>query len=362
MPLFYKKRLIIFVTRQNLTIFSKVGVGGVNINFSQPKNIIIEQLKKSIPIDIKNKKPVEVEVLFSLDMSFIYSSKKPVIELLSLADQVLPYSTEEAEFFIAKNKSINTIFAAPNPIKNLLNETFKDRLQIHKFTPILLMFSTKLLSKLPSKSHIVLTCLSHDASIVTILTMDNSVLDYQTYRNVEIQKITENLLQVYKTDPDFLLSIDTIITDQTIPVPTGELVKIIKIAPLSKPLEQLLISSFDSLKYPQIVSASEIKKADLNNEQAPIQSKSNDLEAVQNKKPSPKILSISFMLLILLLTLGVVIYMQFQSTKPENFRKNGTVAPPAKQVQTIIPSQKFNQQKPSPQPEIPLASQSAETQ
>lgn len=362
MPILPTKRLIIFVTRQNLTIFSKVGVGGVNINFSQPKNIIIEQLKKSIPVDIKNKKSVEVEVLFSLDMSFIYSSKKPALELLSQAEQVLPYSTDEAEFFIAKNEDINTVFAAPSPIKNLFNQTFKNQVIIHKFTPIVLMFSPKLLIKLPPKSHVVLTCLLQEGSITTILTSGKSVLDYQTYKNIEIQKLIRNLLGVYKTDPDFLLSIDTIITDQTIPVLKGELVKILKIAPLSKPLEQLLISSFDSLKYPQIVSASEIKKADAINEQAPIQSDSNDFETSLNKKPSPKILSISFVLLILLLTLGVVIYMQFQSTKPENFRKNGTVAPPAKQVQTIIPSQKFNQQKPSPQPEIPLASQSAETQ
>jgi len=362
MPILPKKRLIIFVTRQNLTIFSKVGVGGVNINFSQPKNIIIEQLKKSIPIDAKNKNPVEVEILFSLDMSFIYSSKKPAVELLSLADQVLPYSTDEAEFFIAKNEDINTIFAAPRPIINLFSQTFKDQVLIHKFTPIVLMFLPKLLLKLPSKSHVVLTCLSQEDSITTILTSGKSVLDYQTYKNIEIQKLVINLLGVYKTDPDFLLSIDTIVTDQTIPVLTGELVKIIKISPLAKPLEQLLLSGFDTLKYPEILSSAEIKKTESNNEQIAPQSEGNELGTVKQKKTSPKILLISSVLLVLLLILGAVVYMQFQSTKSEVSRKNGTVAPAPKTVPTVIPSQKFSQQKPSPQSELLPAPQSAETQ
>lgn len=362
MPLLPNNRLTLFVTRQNLTVFSKIGVGGINISFSQPKNAIVEQLKKAIPVDIKNKKPTEVEVLFSLDMSFIYSSKKSAVEMFNQADQILPYSADDAEFFVVKNDSTNTIFASPSPIKSLLSEAFGDRVQVHKFTPLLLMYSPKLLVKLQPKSHTVLTCLSQGGSITTILTDDNSVLDFQTYKNIEIQKLVQNLLQVYKSDPDFLLPIDTIITDQEIPSPPTEQIKITKIVSPSKSLDQLLLSNFDSLKYPQVLSVVEIKKNDSNNEQTSSQQATAGQEILQHKKTSSKILVISSVLLILLVVLGVVIYFQFQSTKSGNVRKNGTVAPAGKSDQTIIPSQKFSQPKISPQSEFTPATPSAQNQ
>ena len=349
MSILQSSRPTLFITREKLTVFNKIGKKGVIIDFSQTKNQLLDALKKAIPVDAKNKKVLEIEILFGLNMSFIYSTKKSPKELILQADQMLPYALDEADFFVIQGDVFNTVFASPNPIKNLIEQTFGGRVKIIKYYPLLLLFSPKIITKVPSKSKIILTCFASGTTIITILTASDSVLDYQTYKGVEPHQLVSNLIEVYRSDPDFELTIDTVITDLELGDFKQEGVNVIKIPPFSKLLDEILITNYHKLKHRDVISSDDIKKSDADSDQSlPQQGAPSDEITLQNKKISPKLLIFSSLLLLLLLSLGVIIFMQFQSTKPNSIRKNGTVAPSVKSEPTTAPSQKFSQPKTTP--------------
>ncbi len=349
MSILPNSRLTLFVTREKLTVFNKIGKKGVAIDFSQPKNQLLDALKKAIPVDAKNKKVLEIEILFGLNMSFIYSTKKSPKELILQADQMLPYASDEADFFVVQGDTFSTVFASPNPIKNLIEQAFEGKVKIIKYYPLLLLFSPKIITKIPSKSKTILTCLASGTSTVTILTASDFVLDYQTYKRVEPHQLVSNLIEVYKSDPDFGLIIDTVITDLEITDLKREGLNIIKTPPFSTLLDEILITNYHKLKHRDVISLDDIKKSDVDSDQSlPQQEGLDDQITPHNKKISAKLLIFSSIILLLLLSLGVIIFMQFQSTKPGNVRKNGTVAPSVKSGPTTAPTQKFSQPKTTP--------------
>ncbi len=359
MSLLPNNNLKILVSRNSLTIYEKVGIDGKNISFSQDTNSIISALKKAITIEPKSKKNQEAEIIFASDMSFINSTKKSPTEILSLADQILPYSSEEADFFIIKDEEISTVFASPNPIKKLLYKCFADKLSIVKSYPLVLLFSPSLLTNISNKSKTILTCLNSKNGLIVILNHKERVVDYQIYKQVDSEKILPELIRFYKTDQDFSLEIDTVITDSVKPVKI-EGVNVLKVQPISTAFDELIISNFSKTKQPEIISVEQIKKLEANSPSEKESDKLATIESSQSKKPSPKIIAAVSILAILLVVLGGVAYMQFQSTKSKNVRKNGTVAPAAKTQPTIIPSQKFSQPKSSPQIIVVPSSESAQ--
>ena len=361
MSILPNNNLKILVSRSSLTVYEKVGIEGKNISFSQDINSLVNAVKKAIPLDPKSKKSQEVEIIFASDMSFINSTKKTPTELLSLADQILPYSADEADFFIIKGDEISTVFASPNPIKNLLFKCFADKISIVKSYPLVLLFSPNLLANIPKKSKTILTCLNCKNGLIVILNHKERVVDYQIYKQVDSEKILPELIRFYKTDQDFSLEIDTVITDSDKAV-TIEKINLLKIPQVTGSFDELIISNFSKTKSPEIISAEQIKKIEAN---SPSEKETNKLETTENtqsKKPSPKIIATILILATLLVVLGIVVYMQFQSTKSKNIRKNGTVAPAAKTEPTIIPSQKFSQPKSSPQILVVPSSESAQQQ
>lgn len=361
MSILPNNNLKILVSRNNLTIYEKMGVDGKNISFSQGLNSIIESLKKAIPLDPNSKKNKEVEIIFTADMSFICSAKKTPTDLLAIADQILPYSSEDADFFIVKNEEINTVFASPNPTKKLLFKCFSDKLSIVKSYPLILHFSPNFLINIPNKSKTILTCLNIKNNLVVILNHKDHVVDYQIYKPVESEKILPELIQFYKTDQDFNLDVDTVVTDSQ-SITKIENINFIKVQPISTSLDELIVSNFSKTKHLEIISAEQIKKLEANLSSEKDIEESSLPENTGSKKPSQKIVASISILAILLVVLGIVIYTQFQSTKSKNIRKNGTVAPAIKTEPTIIPSQKFSQPKTTPQILVVPSSESAQQQ
>ena len=361
MSILPNNNLKILVSRNSLTVYEKVGIDGKNISFSQDLNTLVATVKNTIPLDPKSKKNQEVEVIFASDMSFINSTKKTPTELLSLADQILPYSSDEADFFIIKDEEISTVFASPNPIKNLLFKCFADKLNIVKSYPLVLLFSPNLLTNIPNKSKTILTCLSSKNGVIVILNHKERVIDYQIYKQAGSDKILPVLIKFYKTGQDFSLEIDTVITASDM-VPKIEKINLLRVQPISVSFDELIISNFSKTKQPEIISADQIKKLEANSPSEKDTNKLSNIENTQSKKTSPKIIAAVLILALLLVVLGIVVYMQFQSTKSKNIRKNGTVAPAAKTQPTIIPSLKFSQPKSSPQILVVPSSESAQQQ
>lgn len=350
MSILPNSRFTLYITRKKITFFQKFAENPISsidlVNITRAQ--LAELLKKNIPVNSKSKSPLDIDLIFGLDMAFINSTKKLPRDLYVLADQYLPYTTDDADFFIAEGEKypINTVFASPNPVKKLLTETFGDKINIGKSFPQVIMFSPKILTKLSPKSHCQLTVIENDTKILTLLSLDEFTIDFQRYEPPIKKDFLANLLKVYSADPDFNVNIDTVVTDQDFEPISGSTVQIIKINPLKSELDDLLISNFSKLKNPKILTNIDLKKLD-NADNSSLSTSSGSAAGgeTEHRKISPKSPAVIITAAVLLVIAGIIIFIQFQSLSPKSKRQNGTVAPAANSQTTIVPSKKFSQPK-----------------
>lgn len=354
-------QISVFINKKKLTIFEKFGEGGKIINFDQSRQKVTDEIQIALGAKQQpHNKQVSLNLIFGTDLTFIYSSKKSPNELFSLADQVLPYSTDEAEYFVALGKSVNTLFACPNPVKNLLAEVSRGNLNINKSYPLILLYSPKYLIKIPAKSEFILSIFDIKGEIFTMVNFQDELVDFQIYPKSDPDLLIDNLIKYYSSDPDFNIQIDTVLVNSEV---KGQFegIKLIRSPQNFESVENIIISNFHHAKLPTILTIDDVKKqeSDSNVDLAPDEKKT-EFHSTHPKTSSSKIILAIVVSLLIIVSLGIVLFIQFQSTRSKNVRRNGTVAPSVSTTPTIIPSKKFSQPQTVPQIEIIPSTQSAQ--
>ncbi len=360
MSILPNSQISLLINKQKLTIFEKIGENGKVIDFNQSKEKIVSEISAAINSKQSPNKQINLNLIFGSDLTFIYSSKKSPSELFVLSDQVLPYTTDEAEYFVSLGKAVNTLFACPNPVKNLLYESLGKNLIIIKNYPLIFLFSPKYLIKIPNQSRFVLTVLEVSNQIFTMVNFKDELVDFQIYSKSDINLLINNLVKYYNSDPDFNIQIDTIVVNSETNIQFDN-IRTIRLTQNIESIDSVIISNFHKAKHPTLITLDDVKKQESGSDNTPVQSKQIlEFDVDHPQKNTSKLILIIVASVLFVAILGAILFAQFQSTKSKNVRKNGTVAPSVSTTPTIIPSKKFSQPKTAPQIEIIPATQSAQ--